>query len=57
MNKEELKEKIKNLEERIKQHRIDHKLDEESTSDYVKMMRDPSDLESILYYWKNKLNE
>ncbi len=57
MNNEELKKKIKDLEEIIKQHRKDHKLDDLSTSDYIKMMRDPVELESILLFWKSKLNE
>lgn len=56
MKKEELNQKIQELEEYIKNHRKDHKLDEEPIT-WSKMLKEPVELEAILNYWKNKLND
>lgn len=56
VSKEKAEKQIKELNEMIKKHRKDHKLDDPSTSDYVKMMRDPSDLEMSLLWWETRLS-
>lgn len=56
MSKEELIKRISELETFIKQHRKNHKLDEEPFT-FTKAMKDPVDLESILYFYKMKLSK
>lgn len=55
MSKEEIESKIKELDEMINNQIKVHKLDEESTSSYTKMMKDPVELRAIKQYWENKL--